>query len=250
MRKSVLFTLMVAVLFALSACGDGDEAAETSATAPTPAAAPEPTAGPTAPAAQPTASAPRPTAAATPPAAAQATSQPAPPTQTPAPQPTQPPAPLPTQPPAPLPTQPPAPLPTQTPAPLPTQTPTPAPTATAQPEIAVAPEGEPEDTPTPVGFFLVVTEPEDETILSKATLDVHGMTTLEAIVTINGEPAEVDADGNFPLAVKLTDGPNVLEIVGVEKRLEQQRRLKDEAQRRRDGRSDSRSDTRGGSTGR
>ena len=173
MRKSVIFTMAVLALFALAACGDGDEPA-----APAPQPPPEPTSAPSTPA---VAQASQPTAAPTP--AAQ-------------------------------PAAPPAQTPTQAPAAQPTQTPASEPTATARPETAGPAESEAEEAPTPVGLFLEVTEPEDETLLSNATIDVAGMTTPDAVVTINGEPIEVDAEGNFVMSVKLDEGPNVLEIVG------------------------------------
>ena len=55
--------------------------------------------------------------------------------------------------------------------------------------------------------------PEDELIVSSETVEVEGLTTPDAVVSVNGEPVEVDSDGAFSVAVKLDEGPNVTGIV-------------------------------------
>ena len=65
----------------------------------------------------------------------------------------------------------------------------------------------------PVAFFLQVTTPEDESVLDGAFAEVTGKTTPDAVVSVAGEPAEVNAEGIFTVTVQLQEGPNVLEVV-------------------------------------
>ena len=55
--------------------------------------------------------------------------------------------------------------------------------------------------------------PEDEAIVSSATVDVEGVTTPDAVASVNGEPLEVDSDGGFRATVNLDEGPNIIDIV-------------------------------------
>ena len=87
----------------------------------------------------------------------------------------------------------------------PTATTTPAPTATA---ISL-----PAATVTPEPFFLVVTEPQGDSIVTSNPISVAGSTTPDAVVSINGEAVEVDIDGAFSTQVTLEEGPNVIEVV-------------------------------------
>ncbi len=99
------------------------------------------------------------------------------------------------------------PTPTPTAAPAPTPTPTtvatPTPTATQEP------------TPTslPDVLFLSVSTPEDESVISDAVTTVRGETTPDAVVSINGEPVDVDVLGQFSAVVDLIEGPNLIEVV-------------------------------------
>lgn len=96
-----------------------------------------------------------------------------------------------------------------TPTPTPTPEPTPAPAPTSIP----APTPEPTPTPTPAGFFLKVTEPKDESIVTTSTIHVSGMTTVDAVLSINGEIGEIDEHGNFSTVVTLDEGPNYIEVI-------------------------------------
>ncbi len=91
-------------------------------------------------------------------------------------------------------TPPPAPTPAPTPTPIPT--PTPEPTPTPKPE-----------------FFLTVTQPADDSIINADKVEVRGRTTRGAIVSVNGELAEVDEEGNFTMMVVLEEGPNIIEVI-------------------------------------
>ena len=63
------------------------------------------------------------------------------------------------------------------------------------------------------GFFLTVTEPTDESIINVDKVEVIGITTPGAVVSINGELAEVDEEGNFTMMVVLEEGPNIIEVI-------------------------------------
>jgi len=90
-------------------------------------------------------------------------------------------------------------------------TPTPTPEGVTPP-----PTAEPIPTPTPTPepeFFLTVTEPTDNSIINADKVEVKGRTTPGAIVSVNGELAEVDEGGNFTMMVVLEEGPNIIEVI-------------------------------------
>ncbi len=89
-------------------------------------------------------------------------------------------------------------------APPPTATPTPTSTPTAAAPLPPL---------TPAAFFLRVTSPEDEAVVTAASLQVTGETTPDAVVTVNGQIVEVDADGRFQATLSLKEGPNVIEVL-------------------------------------
>ncbi len=62
-------------------------------------------------------------------------------------------------------------------------------------------------------FFLTVTQPTDESIINADKVEVIGITTTGAVVSINGELAEVDEEGNFTMMVVLEEGPNIIEVI-------------------------------------
>jgi uncharacterized protein YfaP (DUF2135 family) len=59
----------------------------------------------------------------------------------------------------------------------------------------------------------VVTEPQEDSIVNSSPISVAGSTTPDAVVSINGEPVEVDIDGAFSVQVILEEGPNSIEVV-------------------------------------
>ncbi len=93
---------------------------------------------------------------------------------------------------------------TPTPTPSPTLTPTPTPTPAPTPELTPTPKPE---------FFLTVTEPTDNSIISADKVEVRGRTSPGAVVSVNGELAEVDEEGNFTMMVVLEEGPNIIEVI-------------------------------------
>ena len=86
---------------------------------------------------------------------------------------------------------------------------TPAPTPE---EVTPPPTAEPIPTPKPE-FFVTVTEPTDNSIINADKVEVMGRTTPGAIVSVNGELAEVDEGGNFTMMVVLEEGPNIIEVI-------------------------------------
>lgn len=118
--------------------------------------------------------------------------------------------PVPAETPAPTPTAAAQPTAIPTAAPVPTRAPTPAPAATPTPTS--------EPTPTPSAlrgaFFLDRLEPEDpEVFADSPELAIAGRTRLDAVVTVNDDLAEPDADGLFRHTVTLEIGVNVIEVV-------------------------------------
>ena len=66
-------------------------------------------------------------------------------------------------------------------------------------------------------LLLEIQEPEDESIVSTASVVVRGVTAPDAIVSLmfdsEIEIADVDEAGNFAVTIDLQEGPNVIEVV-------------------------------------
>ena len=62
-------------------------------------------------------------------------------------------------------------------------------------------------------FLLLITEPENESIVSASLLRLSGRTGPNAIVSINGRSSPVDRFGYFSSTVALDEGPNVIDVV-------------------------------------
>ncbi len=60
---------------------------------------------------------------------------------------------------------------------------------------------------------LQVTEPQDEITVNTSTVQVDGVTTADATVSVNGSLVDVGADGKFSTTVPLEQGPNSIEVV-------------------------------------
>jgi hypothetical protein len=88
---------------------------------------------------------------------------------------------------------------------------TPSPGVTAMPSPTTGPAE------SPVELLLEIQEPEDESIVSTASVVVRGVTVPDAIVSLmfdsEIEIAEVDEAGNFAETVDLQEGPNVIEVL-------------------------------------
>lgn len=84
-----------------------------------------------------------------------------------------------------------------------TSLPGPGPAATARPMPDIV----------PARFFLGVRAPQNEVVVTVSPLPVEGVTTPDAVATVNGQVVEVDAQGQFLTQVTLEEGPNSIEIL-------------------------------------
>ena len=66
----------------------------------------------------------------------------------------------------------------------------------------------------PQPFFLLVTQPENQTVVSRPDLPIIGRTTPGAAVSVNGVSVPVDVSGVFTTTVALDPGANVIDVVG------------------------------------
>ena len=62
-------------------------------------------------------------------------------------------------------------------------------------------------------FLLLVTEPQNESIVSASSLPVSGRTGPNAILSINGRFVPVDRFGYFSTTMRLEQGPNIIDVV-------------------------------------
>jgi len=60
---------------------------------------------------------------------------------------------------------------------------------------------------------LEVTEPQDEITVNTSTVQVKGVTTADAMVSVKDSLVDVGADGKFSTTVSLEEGPNSIEVV-------------------------------------
>ncbi len=87
------------------------------------------------------------------------------------------------------------------------------PTTAAVVQSPIDPVSEPTLVPLPTELFLTVSSPEDEIVVSSELITVSGMTTPDAVVSVNGQIIDVDALGEFSASVVLLEGPNLIEVV-------------------------------------
>ncbi len=64
---------------------------------------------------------------------------------------------------------------------------------------------------------LKVSTPPDDITTSTPVVDVSGQTEKETTISVNGEFAPVDKDGNFSYQLKLNDGQNIIEIIAAKR---------------------------------
>ena len=107
------------------------------------------------------------------------------------------------------PTPPPIPtiIPSPTPVPIPTPTPTIAPTIESDNDIESTPNS---------GTFNLSLDFEgigNESVVRSDRVLLHGVTSPDAIVSVNGVILEVQPDGTFELTLQLEPGPNIVDIV-------------------------------------
>jgi hypothetical protein len=66
----------------------------------------------------------------------------------------------------------------------------------------------------PQPFFLIITEPEDQSSVTHPIIPLIGRTTAGTVVTIKGVAIPVDVSGVFSTTVTLKPGPNLIEVQG------------------------------------
>ena len=93
-----------------------------------------------------------------------------------------------------------------------TPTPAPSPTPTATPTLAATPS--PSLTPSVAeGPTLKVLSVVDESVVRIGKVPVLGVTSVDAVVSINGELVTLDDRGNFSVIITLEEGPNLIEVI-------------------------------------
>jgi hypothetical protein len=115
------------------------------------------------------------------------------------------------------------PEPTATPTPVATATPEPTPTPAPTPTVAPVPTATaiPSSSPTPIPTMnikaytlsLEIEGLTDESIVYGTSITVRGVTSPDAIVSINGVIVPIDEFGQFNVPLILSPGPNVVEVV-------------------------------------
>lgn len=60
---------------------------------------------------------------------------------------------------------------------------------------------------------LQVTRPANGATVSTPYVDVQGTTSPRAVVSVNGELADVTKDGRFSVRVELDEGPNLIQVI-------------------------------------
>ena len=68
----------------------------------------------------------------------------------------------------------------------------------------------------PQPFLLLVTEPEDQSIVSERLISLSGRSGQDAIVSVNGVSVAVDELGFFSTKVTLEPGPNIIDVVATD----------------------------------
>ncbi len=72
------------------------------------------------------------------------------------------------------------------------------------------------DTPqalAPQPFFLLIIEPQHDTVVTDPSMRLSGRTGADAVVSVNGVSAEVDGLGAFTTIAQLEPGPNIIDVV-------------------------------------
>ena len=108
---------------------------------------------------------------------------------------------------------------TPTPIPIPTITPTPTPISVSTPVPTIVPTVETEiligSTPNSGTFNLSLDFDGigNESVVRSDRVLLHGVTSADATVSVNGVILEVQPDGTFELTLPLEPGPNIVDIV-------------------------------------
>ena len=102
---------------------------------------------------------------------------------------------------------------TATPAPASPPVPAVAPTATTEPTAAPTAAPTPSaKSAVPEGLFLKITSLPKESVVRTRTVPISGLTSPDALVSVNGILVDVDSEGGFTTSVSLNDGTNLVEV--------------------------------------
>ena len=88
--------------------------------------------------------------------------------------------------------------------------------AGCQTAVPAPPSPSSSEPPPAQGFFMEVTEPQDESVVDTNPIRVSGSALPEAQVSVNGELIDVDGQGTFAAMVELEEGPNVIEVIATD----------------------------------
>ncbi|MDA1257823.1 MAG: hypothetical protein O3C10_08285 [Chloroflexi bacterium] len=88
--------------------------------------------------------------------------------------------------------------------------PTAAPVATATPSPTPISIG---STPTQIGLFLELQGLSENTVVFGNAVVASGLTSPDAVLSINGVIIPISDDGSFEVTLALSEGPNLLEVV-------------------------------------
>lgn len=62
-------------------------------------------------------------------------------------------------------------------------------------------------------FILEISSPQNESVVTTPSITVRGRSTPDAVVSVNGQLEELDANGAFESFISLEPGPNTIEVV-------------------------------------
>ena len=92
-------------------------------------------------------------------------------------------------------------------------------TSTPQPTPTIA-EAQPTSTPTPaptplasLGLFLQVTGVDSESVVRNNTVTISGVTSPDAVLSINGILVPINEEGEFEVTLSLDSGANLIEVI-------------------------------------
>ena len=78
------------------------------------------------------------------------------------------------------------------------------------------PSLDPDPSPDPLSeeLFLVLLSPQEDTVfVNSPTVSLSGLTVIDAVVSVNDDLVEVDAEGRFEAVASLEEGSNLIEVV-------------------------------------
>lgn len=67
----------------------------------------------------------------------------------------------------------------------------------------------------PQPFFLLITQPENQSVAAQPSIPLAGRTTPGTVVSVNGISLSVDAAGVFSTTVTLEAGPNIIDVAAI-----------------------------------